>query len=42
MTISKIDNSVLFYDVTFDVPENFKILQIESLYNINLKNNCFI
>ena len=41
MTISKIDNSVLFYDVTFDVPENFKILQIESLYNINKANKLF-
>ena len=41
ITISKIDNSVLFYDLTFDMVKNKNNIQIEYLYNINLKKQLF-
>ena len=41
MTISKIDNSVLFYDLTFEMAKNKKIIQIELLYKINLGKELF-
>ena len=41
ITISKIDNSVLFYDLTFDMVKNKNNIKIEYLYNINLKKKLF-